>query len=84
MQLKEDGKSAIGGTLVESDAGGKAVLFIFWNNHKYNSTSCTATKPWECYNLLCPGFQQRHLNWFLGGIWDHYSTINGDQWGPGL
>ncbi|KAF2102595.1 hypothetical protein NA57DRAFT_32918 [Rhizodiscina lignyota] len=60
---------------------GQAVLFIYWTNHNYNLSGCQTTEMYGCYNLDCPGFAQLNNNWYIGGIWDHYSTINGDQWG---
>ena len=52
----------------------KAVLFIYRTNHNYTTGS-------GCYNHECSGFMQINNHWFLGGIWDHYSTTNGEQWG---
>lgn len=52
----------------------KASLFIYRTNRNYQPGS-------GCYNLDCPGFVQTNNNWFLGGIWDHYSKTNGAQWG---
>lgn len=49
-----------------------AVLFIFFTPDNYKS---------GCWNLDCPGFVQINHNWFLGGIWNHYSTAGGAQWG---
>ena len=59
----------------------QAVLFIYWNNHNYNNSGCFTQELFGCYNLDCPGFQQVNHNWFLGGIWDHYSTNDNVQWG---
>jgi hypothetical protein len=59
----------------------QAVLFIYWTNHDYNLSGCTTDQLFGCYNLDCPAFQQVNHNWFLGGIWDHYSTTDGQQWG---
>lgn len=50
-----------------------AVLFIYFTADKYISTGC--------YNLDCTAFVQTNHNWFLGAIWDHYSTTGGTQWG---
>jgi hypothetical protein len=63
---------------------GQAVLFIYYTNHNYNSTGCFTTKQYGCYNLDCPAFCQKNHNWHLGGIWDHYSSIGGEQWGFGM
>ena len=49
----------------------KAVLFIYWTADNYGTL--------KCYNLDCVAFRQINKNWFLGGIWDHYSTIDGTQ-----
>jgi hypothetical protein len=51
-----------------------AVLFIYRTAANYTAGS-------GCYNLDCTGFVQINHNWYLGGIWDHYSTTNGTQWG---
>ena len=50
-----------------------ARLFIFWTADNYKNA--------KCWNLDCAAFVQINHNWFIGGIWDHYSTIDGQQWG---
>jgi hypothetical protein len=52
----------------------KAVLFIYRTVQDYAPNT-------GCYNLECSGFVQINHNWYLGGIWDHYSETNGPQWG---
>lgn len=51
----------------------KAVLFIYFTPSNYGSGSC--------YNKDCEGFIQINSHWYLGGTWDHYSVIDGAQWG---
>lgn len=51
-----------------------AVLFIYYTRGNYNRGT-------GCYNLDCSGFVQINNNWHLGGIWNHYSTTDGTQWG---
>jgi hypothetical protein len=50
-----------------------STLFIYWTADWYKTTGC--------WNLECPAFVQINNNWYLGGIWDHYSTMDGEQWG---
>ncbi len=51
-----------------------AALFIYYTTKAYSSGS-------GCYNLDCSGFVQVANNIYLGGGFDHYSSIGGTQWG---
>jgi hypothetical protein len=73
----------VGGDPVQTIEGGwvvyldkfhttQAVLFIFWTADGYGSK--------KCWNLDCVAFVQTNHNWYLGGIWDHYSTPT-SRWG---
>lgn len=53
----------------------KAVLFIYYTANGYEDTNLK-----KCYNLDCVAFVQINHNWYLGGIWDHYSTPE-SRWG---
>jgi len=48
-------------------------LFIYYTADGYNKL--------KCWNLDCTAFVQINHNWYLGGTWDHYSTMDGEQWG---
>ena len=63
---------------------GQAVLFIYYTNHNYNLSGCFTATQFGCYNLDCPAFCQKNHNWHLGGIWDHYSSLDREQWGFGM
>jgi len=53
----------------------KAVLFIYYTANGYDDSNME-----KCYNLGCAAFVQINHNWYLGGIWDHYSTPE-SRWG---
>lgn len=52
----------------------KAALFIFHTTDNYKSGK-------GCYNVDCSGFVQTANNVYLGSGFDHYSSIDGGQWG---
>ena len=62
--------------LVKHPERTKSTLFIYYNADGYSKKT-----NFHCWNLDCPAFCQTNHNWFLGGPWDHYSTLGGDQWG---
>jgi len=49
----------------------KANLFIFYTTDGYQT---------GCYNLDCDGFVQTDPSVVIGGMFDHYSEIGGDQY----
>ena len=73
----------VGGSPVQSVEGGwlvypghtKAVLFIYYTAAGYDPSNKK-----KCYNLDCVAFVQINHNWYLDGIWDHYSTPE-SRWG---
>ncbi|KAH0565239.1 hypothetical protein GP486_001367 [Trichoglossum hirsutum] len=57
----------------DEPAQSKSTLFIFWTADGYGTL--------KCWNLDCAAFTQVNDGWYLDGPWDHYSTMDGEQWG---
>jgi Neprosin len=74
----EDYQTIEGGWVVDPDRynTNQSVLFIYWTMDGYDQTGC--------FNLDCPGFMQINSNWYLGGVFSEYSTLDGPQVGVEL